>query len=144
MFSCEPPLTPRPDRWLIMSHPIGAKISARGLDPEHRSKRFVGQRVEEAVRTGLDLADALLQLRQKNLAARRLALRIEEHALNVLAGVVAHRADKRVALPRGKRVAVVDRQPGDGNRRHPEDDRLLEPGLREAVADDGAVVVAAE
>ena len=56
----------------------------------------------------------------------------------------AHRADEGVPFPRRKLVAVVERQAGHRDCRHPEYDRLLEARRREAFADPGAVVVAAE
>ena len=52
--------------------------------------------------------------------------------------------DERVALPRRELVAVVEREPGDGDCRHPEDDRFLESWRAEAFAHARAVVVAAE
>src|SRR6266850_5325485 len=128
---------------LIM--PRSRPRSARsGFDFQHRPERLIRQRVEEAVGPWFHFADALLQLGEENLAADGLALRVEPHVLDVLAGVGAHGADEHVALPCWKRVAVVNRQPGDRDRRHPEYDRLLEPRLGEALADDRAVVVAAE
>src|SRR5688572_15532323 len=80
-----------------------------GLDLQHSPERLVGDRVDEPVGSRLHLADALFQLGEEDLAAGRLALCVELHALDVLPGVVAHRADERVAFPRRELVAVVER-----------------------------------
>jgi hypothetical protein len=46
-------------------------------------------------RAGLDFADALLEIGEQDLAADRIALGVEPHALDVLAGVVAHAARRK-------------------------------------------------
>jgi hypothetical protein len=118
--------------------PKDIPASPGGFDFQHPAERLVSQRVEESVKTGLHVPNALLQRSEENLAADRLALRVELHALDVLPRVGAHRPDKCVSLPRRKRVAVVDRQTRDGGRRHPENERLLETGPGETFSDDGA------
>src|SRR5687768_5606606 len=96
------------------------------LDFQHGAERFVGDRVDEPVGPRLYFTDSLPQLAEEQLASGGLALRVELHALDVLAGVVAHSADEGVALPLRKLVAVVERQAGDRNRRHPEHDWIFD------------------
>src|SRR6185503_18050840 len=97
-----------------MRHAYRRQTPAEGLlawfDFQYRAEGFVGDGVDVPVRAGLHLADSLLQLAEEDLAPGGLALRVELHTLDVLAGVVAHRADQRVAFPARELVAVVERQ----------------------------------
>src|SRR6187200_751095 len=97
-----------------MRHAYRRQTCAEGLltrfDLQHRPKSFIGDGVDEPVGARLYLTDALLQLAEEDLAPCGLTLRIELHALDVLAGVVAHRADQGVAFPARELIAVVKRQ----------------------------------
>ena len=52
-----------------------------GLDAKHRAERLVGQRVQIAIGSRLDLAYALFELREKDLAAGWKTLGVELHSL---------------------------------------------------------------
>src|SRR6266404_8727273 len=83
---------PKNDRALMRLSPTRAcsavimyqRTLSRGLDLQYRAECLVRQGVDEALGPRLHFTDALLQLRQENLAADRLALRVEKHALDVL------------------------------------------------------------
>src|SRR6059036_4073092 len=96
-----------------------------------------------------------MEVPQQRLAPQLVPLVVEHDPLELPTRrhfAFTHPADERVALPGGKTFAGVEREPRRGNRRHPEDDRLLESGRRRrkaravvvaAVADDRPAVVAA-
>src|SRR5262245_48609859 len=119
-------------------------LSLCWFDLQYCSKRLVSDRVDKAIGTRFYFANALLQLGEHDLAVRRQSFVVEHHALNVLAGVVAHRTHEGAAFPLRKLVAVIERQPRDRDRGDPEYVRFLHSGRAETLTDAGAVVVAAE
>src|SRR5207249_3641591 len=98
---------------------------------------------------------ALMQVAQQRLTPQLFPLVVEDDPLELTARrhfAFAHSADEDVALPRRKPIAGIEHEAGCRNRRHPEDDRLLESRRRRrktrtvvvaAVADDRPAVVAA-
>src|SRR5712692_9429979 len=125
------------------------------LDPDQRRLIFVGQQIQQPVWTLPHVPNPLMEVSQQRLAPELLPLVVEHDPLE-LSGrrhfAFAHPTDKRVALPAWKAVAGVEHEARRRNRRHPEDDRLLESGRRgrkaravvvAAVADDRPAVVAA-
>src|SRR5207302_6294082 len=115
----------------------------------------VGQQIQQAVRTLPHVANPLVEVAQQRLAPELLPLVVEHDPLELSARrhfAFAQPAYERVALPAWKAVAAVEHETRRRNRRHPEDDRLLETGrgrrkaravVVAAVADDRPAVVVA-
>src|SRR5436190_3197277 len=81
---------------------------AHGLETNHRAVGLTAavadfrREIDVAVRADLDVAEAHAELAQELLAAQRLPLLVERHALDVLA---AQPADDQAVLPLRKLVA---------------------------------------
>src|SRR5439155_15127372 len=94
------------------------------LDAEQGSVDVVGEHVEQAIRALAHVADALLEIHEHPLAARRLAARVQRHAFEVR---VRQGSDEDIPLPPGESVARVEGHARDGDRGIPVHERRLEP-----------------
>src|SRR5262245_5987192 len=103
--------------------------SSLRLDAQHRAVVFVGQQIEQTVRTLPHLTDALAEFAEERFTAHFLHLRVEDDPFEMtgagdLAG--AHRAGERVAFPAREAIAGVHRQPRRRDRWDPRHDRRLQ------------------
>src|SRR6185436_14684673 len=121
---------------------------AGGLEPDDRPVGLTAavadfrREIDVAVGTDLDVAETHAELAQELLAAQRLPLVVERHALDVLA---TQGADDQAVLPLRKFVAGVERHGGRADLRRPEDHGILHAvAMERMVRDQRARVVAAE
>src|SRR5262249_14755730 len=97
-------------RWPCM---IRSKLLLRGLNPQQRARLFVGQQIQQPVRTLANITDALMQIHQQRFASL-FAFFVKHNALEMAGAADAphsHRSDKEIVLPCGKPVARVKGQP---------------------------------
>src|SRR5216684_2019849 len=92
------------------------------LNLQESSRHFIGEQIQQAVRSLPDLGDSLFELEQQRLTNSGQSLRVQDDALKLRA---APPADEDVSLPRLELVACVKRHAGERDGWHPNHERLF-------------------
>ena len=103
----------------------------RRFDPQQRAVVFVGDDVEQSIRSLTHVANALMQLGEQGLAAQLFELVVHHHSLESSSArnlATPRAADEQVALPGRNLVARVEGEPGRRDRWDPQHERLLDAG----------------
>lgn len=85
-----------------------------GHHPQQRAIFFIGQNVEQSVRTLVHVADALTEFPEKRIAADRKATHVEDDALDLFANQPAH---EQAAFPFREPVSRVEGEAGQRDRK---------------------------
>src|SRR5688572_11522832 len=115
-----------------MARPVDDLI--RRLDPEYHSFFTIGERVQQAVPTLLDVANSAPEIEEQRLPPEFFEILVDQDPLESSRSrnlSVPHSAHEDISLPLWQAVACIKRDARGRDRRHPEDNRIAEALLRE-------------